>query len=146
MGVAGESASPTRYFVKEQPVRRWMGARLTLPDHSAAIGGGEILGVYYATGHAHLGPTLAALTGELVRDMVTGNPPAVDLAPFSLGRSARKSLTGHQVPTSEYRKPHPKRARPGKLDVQLMRNLFFLHRRPHGGQSCSAGCGGRTVS
>lgn len=91
-------------ILKEQPVRRWMGARPTLPDYLPAIGGGEIPGVYYATGHAHLGLTLAALTGELVRDMVTGNPPAVDLAPFSLGRFARKSPTGHQVPTSEYRK------------------------------------------
>lgn len=88
-------------ILKGQPVRRWMGARPTLPDYLPAIGGGEIPGVYYATGHAHLGLTLAALTGELVRDMITGTPPTVDLAPFALGRFARRSPIGHRAPTSD---------------------------------------------
>jgi len=65
---------------------RWMGARPTLPDYLPAIGGGEIPGIYYATGHAHLGLTLAPLTGELVRDMLLGFPTAIDLSPFRLER------------------------------------------------------------
>jgi D-amino-acid dehydrogenase len=39
-----------------------------------------------ATGHGMLGITMSAVTGELVRDLVTGTKPAVDPAPFRLER------------------------------------------------------------
>src|SRR3546814_12833550 len=50
------------------PFTRWMGARPTLPDYLPAIGRSRRVGnLVYAFGHQHLGLTLAAVTGELVR-------------------------------------------------------------------------------
>ena len=40
----------------------------------------------YAFGHGHLGLTQAAATGRLIRDMVLGQTPAIDLKPFSAQR------------------------------------------------------------
>jgi len=69
------------------PYRRWFGARPTLPDYLPAIGrSGRTTNLFYAFGHQHLGLTLSAITAELVRDLVEGDRPAVDLAPFDLER------------------------------------------------------------
>lgn len=69
------------------PVKRWMGARPTLPDYLPAIGiSARAANVIYAFGHNHLGLTLAATTAERVADLVTGNRCAIDLTPFSLRR------------------------------------------------------------
>jgi glycine/D-amino acid oxidase-like deaminating enzyme len=67
----------------------WMGARPTLPDYLPAIGRSPaIRGLFYAFGHQHLGLTLAAVTGELVADLLMGRDPQIDLAPFDLARFA----------------------------------------------------------
>jgi D-amino-acid dehydrogenase len=64
--------------------REWMGFRPSLPDSLPVIGracrGGNAI---YAFGHGHLGLTQAAATARLVRDMISGARPAIDLAPFS---------------------------------------------------------------
>jgi D-amino-acid dehydrogenase len=39
-------------------------------------------GLTFAFGHAHHGLTLGAVTGRLVAEMVTGETPFVDPAPF----------------------------------------------------------------
>ena len=39
-----------------------------------------------ATGHAMLGLTLGPITGRLVADIVTGEKPALDIAPVSPDR------------------------------------------------------------
>jgi glycine/D-amino acid oxidase-like deaminating enzyme len=71
----------------EGPVTEWMGARPTLPDYLPAIGRSRRAEhLFYAFGHQHLGLTLAAVTGEAVAALVSREPPAVDLAPFDLGR------------------------------------------------------------
>ena len=64
--------------------REWMGFRPSLPDSVPVIGrapGGW--SVVYAFGHGHLGLTQAAATGRLIRELVLGQTPAIDLAPFS---------------------------------------------------------------
>jgi len=73
---------------------RWRGSRPTLPDYLPAIGGmpGQPR-IIAAFGHQHMGLTTAALTGVLVRDLVSGAPPAVDLAPYDPGRFARRTST-----------------------------------------------------
>lgn len=68
------------------PTTRWMGARPTLPDYLPAIGRAQLPGLLYATGHGHLGLTQAAITGELVGDLVAGTVPSIDLTPFGLDR------------------------------------------------------------
>lgn len=67
--------------------REWMGYRPSLPDSLPVIG--RALGrddVFYAFGHGHLGLTQSAATGALIRDLVLGRPPAIDLSPFSAQR------------------------------------------------------------
>ena len=64
--------------------REWMGYRPSLPDSLPVIGRARAnANVVYAFGHGHLGLTQAAATARLVRDMVSGAKPAIDLAPFS---------------------------------------------------------------
>jgi D-amino-acid dehydrogenase len=67
--------------------REWMGYRPSLPDSLPVIGrAGKASNVYYAFGHGHLGLTQAAATGRLIRDLMLGQSPALDLAPFSSQR------------------------------------------------------------
>ena len=42
--------------------------------------------VVYAFGNGHLGLTQSPGTARLVADLVTGRPPAIDLAPFAPDR------------------------------------------------------------
>jgi D-amino-acid dehydrogenase len=64
--------------------REWMGFRPSLPDSVPVIGGAPgKRSVVYAFGHGHLGLTQAAATGRLIRDLVLGQTPSIDLAPFS---------------------------------------------------------------
>lgn len=64
--------------------REWMGYRPSLPDSLPVIGRARTApNVVYAFGHGHLGLTQAAATGRLVRDLVAGQAPTIDLAPFS---------------------------------------------------------------
>jgi glycine/D-amino acid oxidase-like deaminating enzyme len=68
---------------------RWMGIRPTLPDYLPAIGNAPRHdNVFVACGHQHIGLTTATATAQLIRDLVAGKPPAIDLAPFAAGRFA----------------------------------------------------------
>jgi D-hydroxyproline dehydrogenase len=71
----------------QEPCSEWMGARPTLPDYLPAIGRSRrAANVLYAFGHQHLGLTLAAITGELIAALATGQAPDLDLTPFDLER------------------------------------------------------------
>ncbi|AGB74246.1 MULTISPECIES: NAD(P)/FAD-dependent oxidoreductase [Rhizobium] len=63
---------------------QWMGFRPSLPDSLPAIGQARVTpDVIYAFGHGHLGLTQSVGTARLVADLLTGQRPAIDLAPFS---------------------------------------------------------------
>ena len=65
----------------------WMGIRPTLADMLPAIGlapGQDSL--WCAFGHAHQGLTLGPTTGRLVAEMMSGETPFVDPAPYRPGR------------------------------------------------------------
>jgi D-amino-acid dehydrogenase len=65
----------------------WMGHRPALPDTIPIIGpSAKVRGVYYATGHGHLGLTYAATTARLIGDLVTGRTPPIDVAPYRVDR------------------------------------------------------------
>ncbi|PWJ84981.1 glycine/D-amino acid oxidase-like deaminating enzyme [Pseudaminobacter salicylatoxidans] len=67
--------------------REWMGYRPSLPDSLPVIGRAKgRRNVFYAFGHGHLGLTQSAATGALVRDLLLGQVPAIDLSPFSAQR------------------------------------------------------------
>jgi D-amino-acid dehydrogenase len=64
--------------------REWMGYRPSLPDSLPVIGKARgSANVFYAFGHGHLGLTQSAATGRLIRDLVLGQKPGIDLSPFS---------------------------------------------------------------
>ena len=61
----------------------WMGFRPSLPDHLPVIGRLPRYGeVYCAFGHQHLGLTLAAVTAEVIADLISQREPEIDLFPF----------------------------------------------------------------
>ncbi|WP_081161279.1 NAD(P)/FAD-dependent oxidoreductase [Ensifer aridi] len=63
---------------------QWMGFRPSLPDSLPAIGRARATSrVIYAFGHGHLGLTQSAGTARIVADLLTGQTPAIDIAPFS---------------------------------------------------------------
>ncbi len=65
----------------------WMGHRPALPDTVPIISASaRTRGVYYATGHGHLGLTHAATTARLIGDLVTGARPPMDLHPYRINR------------------------------------------------------------
>lgn len=96
--MAGEHAKPNdkradvllrlaRRLVPEIPDRlesRWLGHRPGIPDSRPVIGKSPASDrVLFAFGHGTIGLTLAAVTGQIVADMVAGREPPVDLSLFS---------------------------------------------------------------
>jgi D-amino-acid dehydrogenase len=76
-------------FPLGQPVETtpWMGSRPCLPDSRPIIGrapGHD--GLWLAFGHAHWGMTLGPATGRLVAEMMAGETPFVDPAPYAAER------------------------------------------------------------
>ncbi|TKW63547.1 MAG: FAD-binding oxidoreductase [Paracoccus denitrificans] len=73
--------------LKTEGGRQWMGFRPSLPDTLPVIGpSGAGPRVIYAFGNGHLGLTQSAAMARLVSDLVTGQPPAIDLKPFAPSR------------------------------------------------------------
>jgi D-amino-acid dehydrogenase len=65
----------------------WMGARPCTPDMLPIIGQApKHANLWFAFGHAHHGLTLGAVTGRMVAEMVVGEAPFVDPAPYSAAR------------------------------------------------------------
>lgn len=65
----------------------WMGARPCFADSRPVIGRAPgIRGLWLAIGHAHWGLTLGPATGRMIAEMMTGNAPFCDPAPYSVER------------------------------------------------------------
>lgn len=65
----------------------WMGHRPALPDTVPILSASaKTRGVFYATGHGHLGLTYGATTARLMAELVTGATPALDLHPYRINR------------------------------------------------------------
>lgn len=65
----------------------WMGHRPALPDTVPILSASaKTKGLFYATGHGHLGLTYAATTARLMGELITGAKPAVDLHPYRVNR------------------------------------------------------------
>lgn len=71
----------------DQPAETWLGYRPTMPDSLPVIGrSNRTPEIIFAYGHQHVGMTLGGITGKLVAQIVDGEEPLVDLAPFAPGR------------------------------------------------------------
>jgi glycine/D-amino acid oxidase-like deaminating enzyme len=65
----------------------WAGLRPWLPDHLPAIGpSAAVPGLWVATGHEGSGVGLGPVTGVLLAQLYTGEPPIADPAPFDPDR------------------------------------------------------------
>ena len=65
----------------------WMGHRPALPDTIPILSASpRTKGLFYATGHGHLGLTYAATTARLMGELITGGKPSVDLHPYRVNR------------------------------------------------------------
>lgn len=65
----------------------WMGHRPAFPDTIPVMSAStRTPGVFYATGHGHLGVTYAATTARLMGDLITGVTPPVDMRPYRIDR------------------------------------------------------------
>ena len=69
---------------------RWMGHRPATPDSLPVIGpSAASTRALHAFGHGHLGLTQAATTGRIIADLVKGERPGLDIAPYSIQRFGR---------------------------------------------------------
>lgn len=65
----------------------WMGHRPALPDTVPILSASaRTRGLFYATGHGHLGLTYAATTARLMGQLIAGERPEVDLHPYRINR------------------------------------------------------------
>ena len=65
----------------------WMGHRPALPDTVPVMSASaKTKGLYYATGHGHLGLTYAATNARLMADLITGATPPIDMKPYRVDR------------------------------------------------------------
>lgn len=81
---AAKRLFPLDSRVDAQP---WLGRRPCLPDMLPAIGpvpGHK--GLWADFGHHHLGFTLGPVSGRLIAEMITGETPFTDPAPYRVGR------------------------------------------------------------
>jgi glycine/D-amino acid oxidase-like deaminating enzyme len=74
-------------------IRAYAGFRPYLPDHLPAIGpDARVPGLIHACGHEGAGIGLAPATGRLIAQVLLGEPPELDLAPFRPDRFATAGL------------------------------------------------------
>src|SRR3989441_324719 len=70
-------------LVTQAVARTWAGLRPVTPDGRPILGRDpEVAGLWYATGHGRNGILLAALTGEIIADLLTTGETNVDIAPL----------------------------------------------------------------
>jgi D-amino-acid dehydrogenase len=73
--------------IHTEQYQEWRGQRPTLPDSLPVIGRSPRVGhVYYAFGNQHLGLSTGPKTGRLIAQLISGQPPAIDLSPFRVDR------------------------------------------------------------
>jgi D-amino-acid dehydrogenase len=71
----------------EPILESWYGWRPMTPDSLPIIGRSPVLpNVYLAAGHNMLGLSMAPATGKLIAELVNGQTPHIDPAPYSPAR------------------------------------------------------------
>ncbi|AOW15727.1 D-amino acid dehydrogenase small subunit [Hydrogenophaga crassostreae] len=64
----------------------WCGLRPMTPDGTPVLGGTHVNGLYLATGHGTLGWTMAAGTGRVMADLISGRPTDIDMSGLTVER------------------------------------------------------------
>ncbi len=76
----------------------WCGLRPMTPDGTPVLGGTKLRNLYLATGHGTLGWTMAAGTGRVMADVMSGRAPAIDMEGLTMARYGGQ--TGRRAPGS----------------------------------------------
>ena len=66
----------------------WCGLRPMTPDGTPVVGATRVPNLYLATGHGTLGWTMAAGTGRVMADVISGRKPDIDLDGLTIDRYA----------------------------------------------------------
>ncbi len=66
----------------------WCGLRPMTPDGTPIVGPTRLPNLYLATGHGTLGWTMAAGTGRVMADLISGRAPAIDMDGLTVERYA----------------------------------------------------------
>ncbi|MBK7261665.1 MAG: D-amino acid dehydrogenase [Rubrivivax sp.] len=74
----------------------WCGLRPMTPDGTPIVGGTPYANLYLGTGHGTLGWTMAAGTGRLLADLISGRKPEIALDSLTMARYPR-AFTGLRV-------------------------------------------------
>ena len=69
----------------------WTGLRPMTPDGPPIIGATRIANLFLNTGHGTLGWTMAAGSGQVLADVISGRRPAIDVTDLTLERYAESS-------------------------------------------------------
>ena len=64
----------------------WCGLRPMTPDGTPVLGATPLRRLYLATGHGTLGWTMAAGTGRVMADLISGRAPAIDMDGLTMAR------------------------------------------------------------
>jgi D-amino-acid dehydrogenase len=64
----------------------WCGLRPMTPDGTPIVGATRLPNLYLATGHGTLGWTMAAGTGRVIADVISGRPADIDLDGLTIDR------------------------------------------------------------
>ena len=73
--------------LKCEDFTEWMGHRPAFPDTVPVMSASaRTKGLFYATGHGHLGLTYAATNARLMADLITGAAPPIDMKPYRVDR------------------------------------------------------------
>jgi D-amino-acid dehydrogenase len=75
----------------------WCGLRPMTPDGTPVLGGTKLRNLYLATGHGTLGWTMAAGTGRVMADLISGKAPAIDMEGLTMARYGGSSATPRQA-------------------------------------------------
>ena len=62
--------------VDTEHVVSWAGLRPMMPNMMPRVGSGKRAGVFYNTGHGHLGWTLSPITAEMIGEVVAQSMPS----------------------------------------------------------------------
>jgi D-amino-acid dehydrogenase len=86
--------------LRTEGAKAWMRLRPSTPDSLPVIDRApRQRNVYLAFGHGHKGFGTGAITAQLVRDLIDGSDPSVDLSPFRATRFGRRRsrAVGHRA-------------------------------------------------
>ena len=73
--------------LKVENTTEWMGHRPATPDTIPVLSASaRTKGLFYSTGHGHLGLTYSATTGIVMADLIQGRAPPVDMTPVRINR------------------------------------------------------------